>query len=192
MACCIQCSKGLKFWCVVTFIVVITLLLVLVVLFFTLLKAKDPNIILDSVKVEGFKFEFPTMELNVSLGIVVTVVNPNHGSFTYDKTTAYVYYGGTLVAEAPLHEDTIPARKHHNISMSMTVFADVTKFKDLPSDYVRGVINFTSTTTLFGKVKLLDLDLFKMKAKSYSTCYISLFLRPHQSINSTCHSHIKL
>ncbi|TKY71192.1 Late embryogenesis abundant protein, LEA-14 [Spatholobus suberectus] len=190
MACGVRCSKGLKICCGVTVILLIILVVVLVVLFLTVFKPKDPDIVLQSVKLEGFELDIPTAELNVPLGIVVTVENPNHGSFTYQKSTAYLYYRGTLVAEAPLHEDTIPARKDHNISTSLTIFADVTKlFQDLLSDYFRGVINFTSTTTLLGKVKVLDV--LKMKATSYSTCDLSLFIHD-RSINSTCNTKIKL
>jgi len=190
VACCsMRCSKGLKICCGVTALLLIILIVVLVVLFFTIFKPKDPDIVLQSVKLDGFKLEvFPTLKLNVSLGIVVTVENPNHGSFTYQNSTAFLYYRGNLVAEAPLHQDTIPARNDHNISTSLTIFVDPTKFKDLASDYSGGVINFTSTTTLLGKVKVLDL--FKIKATSYSTCDLSLFVND-QTINSTCNSEIK-
>ncbi|RDY01202.1 hypothetical protein CR513_15505, partial [Mucuna pruriens] len=154
-ACGMRCSKGLKICCGVTAILLIILLVVLLVLFFTVFKSKDPNIILQSVKLQSYEAEIFTLELNVSLGIVVTVQNPNHGSFTYQNSTAYLYYRGNLVAEAPLHEDTIPARKDHNISTSLTIFLDVTKFKDLLTDYFNGVINFTSKSTLQGKVKII-------------------------------------
>lgn len=189
MACSMRCSKGLKICCGLTTVLLIILLVVLVVLFLTVFKAKDPDIILQSVKVEGLTLEYPTFKLNLSLDTVVTVKNPNPGSFTYQDSTAYLYHRGTLVAEAPLHEDTIPARKDHNISISLNFFADITKLKDLASDYFSGVINFTSTTTLYGKVKVLDL--FKIKAASYSTCHLSLFVSD-QSSNYTCISQIKL
>ncbi|KAL2349502.1 hypothetical protein Fmac_003502 [Flemingia macrophylla] len=191
MACCMRCSKGLKICCGVTATLVIILIVVLVVLYFTLFKPKDPDIILQSVKLESYSLEIlPALQLNVSLGTVVTVDNPNRGSFTYQNSTAHIYYRGYLVAQAPLHEDTIPARRDHNISTTVTIFVDVQKFHDLPNDYATGVINFTSTTTLVGKVKVLNL--FKIKATSYSTCLLSLFFSLHQSIHSNCNSQIKL
>ncbi|QCD91864.1 Late embryogenesis abundant protein [Vigna unguiculata] len=189
MVCCVRCSKGCKICCVSAILLVILLVVVVVVLFFTVFKPKDPDITLQSVKLEGFKLELPTFKLNLSLGVVVTVENPNHGSFTYQNSTAHLYHRGTLVAQAPLHEDTIPARHDHNITTSLSVFADISELKDLSTDYSRGVINLTSTVTLFGKVKVLNL--LKMKATSYSTCYLSLFI-PHQSIDSMCNSEIKL
>ncbi|KAK7366527.1 hypothetical protein VNO80_08520 [Phaseolus coccineus] len=189
MVCCVRCSKGFKICCVTAILLFILLATLLLVLFFTVFKPKDPDIILQHVKLQGFKLELPTLNLNVSLGIVVTVENPNHGSFTYQNSTAYLYHGETLVAEAPLHEDTIPARRDHNITTSLSIFADITKLKGLSTDYSRGVINFTSSVTLLGKVKVVNL--FKMKATSYCTCYISLFV-PYKSIDSICNSKIKL
>lgn len=189
MVCCVRCSKGCKIWCGSAILVVILLVTVMVVLFFTVFKPKDPDIILQSVKLERFKLEFPTLGLNISLGVVVTVENHNHGSFTYQNSTAYVYHRGTLVAEAPLHEDTIPSRHDHNITMSFSTFADFNKLTDLFTDYSTGVINFTSTVSLFGKVDVLNL--FKMKASSYNACSFSLFVN-HQTINSYCNFQFKL
>jgi len=189
MVCCVRCSKGCKICCLTTILLVILLVVVLLVLFFTVFKPKDPDIILQSVKLEGFKLELPNFKLNVSLGMVVTVENPNHGSFTYHNSTSHLYHRETLVAEVPLPEDTIPARDDHNITTSLSVFADVGKLKDFFTDYSRGVINFTSEVTLLGKVKVLNI--FKMKATSYCTCYLSLFV-PNKSIDSICDSQIKL
>ncbi|XP_027362534.1 uncharacterized protein LOC113870132 [Abrus precatorius] len=189
MGCGMRCSKGLKICCGVTAILLIILVVIAVVLFFTVFKPKDPEIILQSVKLERFHLIWPTAELDVSLGIEVTVQNPNHGSFSYHNSTAYLNYCGNLVGEAPVPEDTILAHQDHNISTTLNFFAEISKFKDLPSDYDRGVINFTTTTTLLGKVRILDL--FKIKATSYSTCDLAIFVHD-QSVNSTCDTNIKL
>ncbi|KAK7308830.1 hypothetical protein RJT34_05094 [Clitoria ternatea] len=186
------CSKGLKICGAVTAILVIIVLVVLVVLFLIVFKPKDPDIVIDSVKLNGFHLVevFPTFELhlNVTLGIFVRVKNPNYGSYSYNSSTSFINYRGNLVAEAPLPQDTIPARKDHNISTTLTVFADSTKFEHLPSDFLSGVINFTSSTTLEGKVKVFQI--FKKKATCYSTCDLSLFVRD-QSIDFACDSKIK-
>ncbi|XP_061354627.1 uncharacterized protein LOC133299205 [Gastrolobium bilobum] len=190
MACFMRCSKGIKICCGVTAILITLLIVILVVLFLTVLKPKDPTINLQSVQLDGFRISLAPLELNVSLGIVVRVDNPNPGSFSYQNSTAYVNYRGNLLAEAPLYEDTIPSRGAHNISTSLNIFADnYTKIQDLPSDFLKGVINFTSTTTLTGKVKVLNL--FRFKATSYSTCDISLFIL-EEIVNSTCIIQIKL
>ncbi|KAL5098589.1 hypothetical protein RYX36_002916, partial [Vicia faba] len=107
-------------------------LVILLVLFLTDFKRKDPTITLQSVKFGRFMFDVtPIIDLNASLAILVTVDNPNHGSFTYQNSTAYLHYRGRLLAEAPLHEDTIPALKSHNISTVLNVYVDVTEVPDL-------------------------------------------------------------
>ena len=64
------------------------------------------------------------MKGNVSLGLVVTVDNPNYGGFKYKNNTVYINYRGNLVAEAPIENDLIPARAKHNISTTVIIFAD--------------------------------------------------------------------
>ncbi|XP_057445070.1 uncharacterized protein LOC130737341 [Lotus japonicus] len=183
-----KCSRGLKICCGVTVIVVIALLVTLVILILTVFKPKDPKIEMGSVDLERLTLILPTLEVDGALGTVVTVKNPNYGGFSYQNSTAYLYYRGNLVAEAPIHEDTIPSRGDLNITTSLNFFVNNTKFPDLAADYFGGLMNFTSTTTLLGKVKVLNL--FKIKATSYSTC--DLFVFTHDGIvNSTCNVKIK-
>ena len=53
--------------------------------------------------------------LNVTMGITVTINNPNYGSFKYGNSTMSVTYHRDLVAEAPIEVDKIPARGKHDI-----------------------------------------------------------------------------
>ncbi|CAJ2650990.1 unnamed protein product [Trifolium pratense] len=190
MSCGLKCTKGLKICCGVTTIFLIVVLVILLVLFLTDFKRKDPTITLQSVKFGRFHIgALPNLDLNLSLAIVVNVDNPNHGSFTYHNSTAYLNYRGRLLAEAPLPQDTIPARKSHNISTIVNVYVDIAEVPDLISDFFSNYINFTSTTTLVGKVKILKF--IKIKATSYSTCYIIVHI-PDRSVNSTCDIQLKL
>lgn len=180
--------RSLKICCGVTTIFLITSLVVLVVLFLTVLKPKDPKIVAQPVTMEGFKLEvFPVLEVNISLGILVTVDNRNYGSFKYENSTAYVTYRGDVVAEAPIEDDTIPARGKHNISSSVNLMGDklVKNVNFLGDAIVTGILNFTSTTTLHGKASLFKL--FKMKGTSYCTCDISVSVQA-KSVDSVCKS----
>ncbi|XP_020972561.1 uncharacterized protein LOC110269214 [Arachis ipaensis] len=140
--------------------IVILLVVILVILIFTVFKQKDPTVTLQLVKVkEASLVIFPIGAINVSLGILLTVENPNHRSFSYHNSTAYL-----------------------NIH-------DIMKVLDLVADFVKGVINFTSTSTLEGRVKVLNL--FKKKATSSS--FGDLFVFVHdKSVNSTCKIDVKL
>ncbi|KAJ4703180.1 Late embryogenesis abundant protein [Melia azedarach] len=183
--------RGLKVCCGVTAILLISLLTVLIVLLLTLFKPKEPKITSEPPTLENFDLIFfPVIELNMTLGIVVTVDNRNYGSFKYKNSTAYVSYHGIVVAEAPIEDGKIPARGKHNISTSITVFADkLASNSNFLGDSFSGVLNFSSTTTLRGKVSMLKF--FNIKASSYSSCDISIFIQK-QSIDSVCKSKVRL
>ena len=133
---------------------------------------------------------FPFLSLNISLGILVTVNNRNYGSFKYQNCTTYVRYHEEIVAEAPIEADTILARREHNISTTVNVLADkLITNPNFHGDFAAGVLNVTSETDLHGKVGLFKL--IKMKATSYSTCDISIFLL-NNSVISVCKSRVSL
>ncbi|XP_021295156.1 uncharacterized protein LOC110424790 [Herrania umbratica] len=180
-----------KICCGVTAILFIIVAVVFVILTFTLFKPKDPKITPQSVTLESIDLVvFPVIKGNVSLGLVVTVDNPNYGGFKYMNSTAYVNYRGNLVAEAPIESDSIPARAKHNISTTVIVFADkLATDPNFPTDFLSGVLNFTSSTILHGKVRVLNL--LKLKASSSSGCNISILVQT-ESVDSVCKSKIRL
>lgn len=190
MACSIRCSRGQKICCGVTTIVIILLVVTLVVLFFTVFKPKDPIIIFQPVKLDRFDLVvFPDFELNLTLGVMATVKNQNHGSFTYQNGTTYVNYRGNLVGIAPIKGDTVPDHGELNVSTALIVEAgEMLKDGSFSDDLKNGVWNFTSTNTLHGTVKILKI--FKKKATSFSTCDISVFIKI-SAINSTCQNKLK-
>ncbi|KAI9127861.1 hypothetical protein K1719_000854 [Acacia pycnantha] len=190
MACAIRCSRGQKICCGVTAIVIILLVVTLVILFLTVLKPKDPIIIIQPVKLERFEsVVFPDLELNLTFGVVATVKNPNHATFTYQDSTASVNYRGILVGEAPVKGDTVPDHGELNVSTTLVVQADkLLKDGNFVDDFNNGVVNFISATTLQGKVRILTI--FKKKATSFSTCHISLFTN-NKTSNSACQSKVE-
>lgn len=181
--------KGLKICCGLTALIIIILLVVAIVLFLTILKPKQPKIATQSVTLEDIKFFPVPFFLNVSLGIVVRVDNPNYGSFKYHNSTAYVTYRGTVVAEGPIEQNTIPARGKLDIRTTVIVVGE--KMVSNPLiwiDVFSGTLNFTSSTTLHGKATVLKF--LKIKATSYCTCDISLVLLP-QNVTAVCSSKVK-
>ncbi|KAM7263364.1 hypothetical protein ACFE04_001047 [Oxalis oulophora] len=183
--------KALKICILVTIILLILIVATLLILYFTLLKPKSPQITPQPATLENLRvIFFPVIELNVTLGIVVTISNPNYGSFTYNDGTTYVNYRGILVAESPIKSDTIPARAEHNISLALTVYADkLAVNRNFLGDVHSGVLNFTSTTTLKGKVR--SFKLFKAKATSLSSCNISVYIQAKMA-DTICKSQVKL
>lgn len=184
--------RTLKICCGVTTIILVTLVVVAVVLFFTVLKPKDPKITAQPVSLEGFKLEIlPVFGLNLTLGILVTADNRNYGSFKHEATAAYVSYRGNVVAESPIEADTIPARRKHNISTSAEITADklITNPDFWGDVFTVGILNFSSATTLHGKASLFKL--FKAKVTSSTTCDIFIFIQT-RSVDSVCKSKVKL
>ncbi|XVE51151.1 hypothetical protein DITRI_Ditri02bG0016000 [Diplodiscus trichospermus] len=167
------------------------MVVVLVTLCFTLFKPKDPKVTPQSATLESINLVvFPAIKGNVSLGLVLTVYNPNYGGFKYENSTAFINYRGNLVAEASIENDSIPARAKHNISTTVIIFADklAADLNFLP-DFFSGVLNFTSSTTLHGKANVFNV--LKLKASSSSSCNISILVQT-QSVDSICNSKIRL
>ncbi|KAJ6893221.1 hypothetical protein NC652_027290 [Populus alba x Populus x berolinensis] len=175
---------GLKICVLVTFVLLVIISVVLVILYFTVFKP----VILESIR----WIIFPIQMLNITLGMVVHPSRKsNYGSFKYQESTAYVSYRGDVVAEAPIEADTIPARGKHNINTTVTMFEDKLLSDDnFKREFLQGsILNFTSKTTLHGKVILFKL--IKAKASSSSTCDISIFVQEQQA-ESICKSKVSL
>ncbi|KAM7506228.1 hypothetical protein LguiB_005132 [Lonicera macranthoides] len=181
--------KCLKICCGITALIIIIILVVSIALYFTILKPKEPKITTQSVFLEDIKLVPLPFHLNVTLGLVVTINNRNYGSFRYKNSTAYVTYRGTLAAEAPIKEDTIPARG--KLDVGTTVVIEGEKLVLNPTfwtDYFSGCLNFTSSTTLHGKATMLKF--LKIKATTFSTCDISVFVLA-MNATSVCSSSVK-
>ncbi|KAF3451684.1 hypothetical protein FNV43_RR07780 [Rhamnella rubrinervis] len=152
---------------------------------------KEPKFINYHVTLEKIDFQvFPMIKGNVSLGILMTVSNPNYGSFAYHESTTHVEYHGRIAAEAEIKDDKILAHGSLNVSMSANIYADkLATDEHFLDDYFHGVLNFTASTTLHGKVGLFNF--FKMKATSYSTCEISVFVQDVR-VDSLCRTRVRL
>ncbi|XP_057497489.1 uncharacterized protein LOC130782243 [Actinidia eriantha] len=176
--------KGLKICCSITLLLLIIVLVTAVVLFLTILKPKQPKITTQEVNLEYIKFFPLPFLLNVTLGITVTIDNPNYGSFKYGNSTAYVTYHGDLVAEAPIEADEIPARGRRDISTTVEVIGDrLVSNRYFWVDHGAGSFNFSSSSTLHGKAKVLKF--LKMKVTTHNTCDITVFFLS-QNVSSVC------
>ena len=61
---------------------------------------------------------FSSLQLNITLGVVVRINNPNYGKFKLKSTTSFVNYHETMVAEFPSEHETVPACGTLNINTS--------------------------------------------------------------------------
>lgn len=183
--------RGLKLCYVSTAVFLVIIAVVVIALAFTIFKPKDPKIILHP---EGLQNIGPSMFMNATVNVtfstVISIENPNYGSFKFKNTTAYVNYHGDVAGEAPIVERHIPARYKLNITTSVSLVP--LKLLENPhflGDLGAGGFNLTSTATLPGKVSFLKI--FKRHATVYNRCNISVFLQS-KSAESICETKLKL
>ncbi|XP_030462353.1 uncharacterized protein LOC115682307 [Syzygium oleosum] len=175
--------RGLKICCFTSVVFLAILTIIIVTLSLTIFKPKQPQITVQPIGLENILF-------NHTLSMLVTIDNPNYGSFEYKSTTSYVNYRGSTVAEVPIVHNKIPAREKVNMTTSTNLIID--KLISNPSfgeDVASGCLNFTSTVTLPGKVGVAKI--FKLHATAYSTCYI-LFHIQSKAVDSNCITRLKL
>ncbi|ERM93766.1 hypothetical protein AMTRI_Chr02g217310 [Amborella trichopoda] len=183
-------KRPLKICCGVTFLLILLLGITLVILYFTLLKPKQPKVEARAVTLENIEFGlFPVVNLNVTLGLVLLIRNPNVASFKFSNSTAFAYYRGVEVAQSPVPEGRIAARGSHMVSTRVVIVAD--KLVTNPNffgDILKGSLFFTSISEVSGKVGLFGI--VKFRAMSSTSCEITVVL-PGGPVNSTCNSAVK-
>ncbi|XP_052181946.1 uncharacterized protein LOC127794739 [Diospyros lotus] len=180
--------RALKICCSVSAILLIAFLVAAVVLFLTILKPKQPRIVTNEVTLEYIKW-VPLFDVNVTLGVKVTIDNRNYASYKYENSSARVSYRGNFVAEAPIQADKIPARGKHEVATTVKVIGEnLISNPYFGPDLVSGCLNFTSSTTLHGEARVLKL--LKVKATTTTTCDISIYVVA-QNASSSCRSKVK-
>ncbi|ESW21959.1 hypothetical protein PHAVU_005G114300 [Phaseolus vulgaris] len=183
-------NKGLKICLALSLVLLIIVAIATVTLFLTVFKPRDPDIIVQPVGLEHFDLSLMSnLTSNVSLGMVITMENPNYGSFEYPKATGYVNFHDTVVGEVPIQGESVPAREQITVTtsanfMPQKLVADSNFFPDV----LTGSLNFTSTAAMPGKVRMFKI--FKLKATVYCTCYFSMNIAS-SNVNSNCISKIK-
>ncbi|XP_030462354.1 uncharacterized protein LOC115682308 [Syzygium oleosum] len=178
--------RGLKKCCFTTVVLLAILAIIIVTLALTIFKPKDPQITLEPVNLENIQFN----TTDIKLSMLVTIHNPNYGSFEYISMNGYVNYHGSTVAEVPLTHKKIPARA--KVTMATSMDLSIVKLISNPSfwdDIASDSMNFTSTATLPGKVRMAKI--FKFHATVYTNCYI-LFRILSRAVDSKCITRIKL
>ncbi|XP_066340789.1 uncharacterized protein [Miscanthus floridulus] len=173
------------------------LAITLLVLFLTVLRVRDPTTRVVSTQLSGIapRLTFPavSLQLNVTLLLVVSVHNPNPASFAYAAGGhTDITYRGAQVGSAEIDPGRIPSRGDGNVSLALTLQAD--RFaSDLPqliSDVEGGAVQLEAATRIPGKVNILGL--FKRRAVAYSDCTF-VFGVPEMRVRSQqCRDRTKL
>jgi hypothetical protein len=108
----------------VTAVLLVVTAVVAVTLPFTIFKPKDPIITLHPEGLQnitsGFSI-FMNLTANYTFGTIISIENPNYGSFLFKNTNAYVNYHGDLVGEAPISGRHVPAGVKLNLTNSVSL-----------------------------------------------------------------------
>lgn len=186
--------RSFKICCGVTLLLSIILIIVSITLFYTVLKPKKPQINLHPISLHEIESQILSrLSLNVTLELIITIKNPNYGSFKFeDSIASLIYHGNNSVGEIVIEHGTVPSKGELNTRSN---YANITGDKLVKSPYFMkdieaGSLNFTSNLTLHGKVKVLKI--FKIHATVTSYCDISVLVHSHLAIQLSCHSKVRL
>jgi len=182
-------KRGLKICLIVSTLFLIIVSIVTITLILTIFKPKDPTI---RANFAQFNFLSANITMNMTLGMVITIVNPNYAGFKYQNSISYINYHDTIVGNVPTESQLVPARSEINVTTSANFMVEKLLqnpqfWKDMVHN--RMMINLTSTTELPGKA--IVLKYIKLKAITYCSCDISVNITSNGA-DSNCKSRIKL
>ena len=162
--------------------ILIIIAIVLITLGLTIFRPKEPKIGVESITLEELRGDIgilslpPTIHLNVTLGLVVSVRNPNPVGFRYTESTCHMFYRGLEVALIPIPPATIGPRKSIRFVSHLDLLADRLLLDDdtdhLIRDFLAGSLPFSTTTHVSGRVNFLNL--LRPRVKATSRCDVTV------------------
>eukprot|EP00250_Pteridium_aquilinum_P007761 c17417_g2_i1 orf=2-631(-) len=167
-------------------IILILIVVVIIILAFTLFKAKNPKIHVDNITLENFKFKLllnipPTLSLNVTLGLNISLENPNKVSLKYTNSTSHMFYRGLEVGLVPIPPGHVTASGKEYIFSTLNFMAEhLITNSHFISDYQNGSLPFSTITRVLGRVNIFNI--YKHHFDASSICNITIFTS-NQSIS---------
>lgn len=172
------------------------ILVIVIILAFTLFKPKNPNVDVENVTLENFKFNIalnipPTLTVNVTLGLVISLHNPNRISFTYTNSTSHIFYRDVEVGLIPVPAGRVGGRGTEQFSSSLDLMADrLISNSHIISDSTDGSLPFSTSTRIRGKVNILNI--YKPHITASSLCNFSISISNQSISDMVCAYHLKL
>ncbi|CAM0874441.1 unnamed protein product [Alopecurus aequalis] len=177
--------------------VLLALALVLLILFLTVLRVRDPTIRLVSTEFAGVAprfalFPAPSLHLNVTLLLTVSVHNPNPASFAYaEGGHTNISYRGAHVGDAQIGPGAVPSRGDAEARVALTLQADrFLAAGDARQDVESGTLPLDAGTRVPGTVVLFGL--FRQRAVAYSECRLVFAVAEMRVQSHECSGHTKL
>lgn len=187
-------GKGKKACLVVTG-VVIAIVLLIVILALTVFKAKHPVNTVDSVTLKDMDMNLDILrlkvDLNVTLGVDISVKNPNKVGFKYSDSNAQLNYRGQQVGEVPISAGEITAGETKGLNLTLTIMADrFLSNSQVYSDVTSGTLPLNTFLKISGKVNILGF--IKVHVVSSTSCDFAVNLSNRTVGNQECQYKTKL
>ncbi|CAL9083706.1 unnamed protein product [Musa textilis] len=164
-----------KLCCLLCLLILALLVLAAVVLALTVFRVRDPTMELVSTTVSGvspnISLSALSVELNITLDLVVRVRNHNYAAFAHASDGhTLLLYRGAQVGEARVEPGRIPARGTELLRLALEVEVDqlAADLASLLADAASGAVAFDAKTRMPGRVTLLGF--IKHHAVATSDC----------------------
>lgn len=163
---------------------------------FTVFKVKKPQIHVENISLESFNGNIslnipPTFTLNVTLGLVVSITNPNKVGFKYTNSTAHLFYRGVDVGLVPIPPGQIGAGGTEQISSTLTLLADrLITNTHIFSDLISGSLSFSTTTDISGRIDFFHI--FKHHVDTSTVCNITISILNKSIDGAVCTYDVEL
>ena len=168
--------------------ILLIIAIVLITLGLTIFRPKDPKIGVENITLEELRGDIgilslpPTIHLNVTLGLLVSIRNPNPVGFRYTESTCHMFYRGLEVGLIPIPPGAIGPGKSIRFVSHLDLLADRLLLDDtnhLIRDFLAGSLPFSTTTHVSGHVDFLNL--FRPRVKATSRCDITVSVSDRSS-----------
>ncbi|GAU17094.1 hypothetical protein TSUD_105930 [Trifolium subterraneum] len=181
-------KKNLKVCLGVSAIFFIIVSIITIALIFTVFKPTDPNIV---VHIAPYNFLSPDIAPNITLPLVVTMGNPNFGSFKFNNGFSYILYRETIVGIVPIGSHLVPPRSALNVSTHANFM--VGKLIENPNFLIQDLpgMKFTLVSKAELPGKVIILKLIKVKSMVTNLCEISVNMTSNH-VESNCQSKLKM
>ncbi|KAI4338693.1 hypothetical protein MLD38_023719 [Melastoma candidum] len=159
-SCCLRCCG-----CVTALLLILAV--TTLVLFFTVLRIKDPVLTAEHVTFHQLLRSTSLGASNFTVEITVSMRNPNAAAFRYENMTTRLYYGGEIVGEGgvvPPGKTGPRGRKQLNVTVEVEG-GKVAGAERFVGDWRNGNLSFHTEMRVPGRVKLTDAIKKKLVAR---------------------------
>ncbi|KAJ8621578.1 hypothetical protein MRB53_030107 [Persea americana] len=169
--------------------IVLILSIIVLVLVLTVFQIKDPNMTLNSVRIDGMS---PTLaSLNVTLIADISIKNPNVASFKFGNSTTVISYDDRTIGEGLIPPGKAPARRTIRMNVTVDVLASqLLGDANILRDLALGNVTVNSYTKMGGRVNLLNI--FKKHADVIMNCTVTMSVFNQTILEQNCKRKVKM